>query len=203
MPLRSLAQLVRPTGRALSWRPPLAAAALAIVIVGWALHRGSRGAMLTPALRDVVLFLALGSAMALVDDAAVVVAPTPISLAWRRVVRLALALVAAAVGWAACIGLARWGGGPIPVARLSLEGLAILAAVHGLTAVVGPFGAPVLAGLVTVGPNVPGVAERWEQTIGRIGDGTRQWLLLLAAGLAVTALRSRDPAGSRWGRAAG
>jgi hypothetical protein len=195
MPLRSLAQLVQPTSRALPWRPPLAAAALAVVVVGWALHRGAHGSMLVPALRNVVLFLALGSAMALVDEAAAVVAPSPIPLAWRRVVRLALALAAAAAGWVLCVGLARGAGGPVPLARLSLEGLAILAAVHGLATVAGPtLGPPALAGVVTVGPQVPGLAEAWEQTIGRIGDGNGQWLLLLAAGVAMIALRSRDPA---------
>lgn len=125
MPLKSLAQLVRPTRRALPWRPPLAATVLAIVIVGWAVHRRSSGAALAPALRNASLFLAVGSAMALEDETATVLAPSPISVAWRRVVRLALAVTAAAAaGWAACLGLAWWAGGSLPLGDLSLEGLA-------------------------------------------------------------------------------
>jgi len=198
MPLKSLAQLVRPTRRALPWRPPLAATVLAIVIVGWAVHRGSSGAALAPALRNASLFLAVGSAMALEDEAATVVAPSPISVAWRRVVRLALAVTTAAAGWAACLGLAWWAGGSLPLGDHSLEGLAIFTAVHGLAVAVGPtLGTPVLAGVVTVGPRVPAVAEQWERTIGRVGDATTQWLLILATSLLVVALFSRDPAGRR------
>lgn len=73
--------------------------------------------MLAPALRNALLFLALGSAMALVDEAAVLVAASPVSLVSRRVVRLALALAGAAGGWAACLGLGLWAGGPVPLAR--------------------------------------------------------------------------------------
>lgn len=195
MPVKALGHLVRPTARALSWLPPIAAAALAFVIVGWALHREAQGPMLVPALRYAVLILAMGSAMALVDEAAVAVAASPISLGWRRLVRLALTVTAAAAGWLVCLGLAAWAGGSVPMARLSLEGLAILAAASGLAVVFGPaFGMPILAGLVVIAPGIPGVAERWDHTIGRIGDGTRQWLLILAAATVVVALDSRDPA---------
>ena len=81
---------------------------------------------------------------------------------------------------------------------LSLEGLAILAAVHGLALPVGPtLGTPALAALVTVGPRVPGVAEQWERTGGRLGDGPTQWLLILATSLLVIGLCSRDRASRR------
>ncbi len=161
MRVRQVGALVGPLCRAVPWWPLAAAVVLGVLVLLPAVAVDGGPYRALPGLRLAAMLLGAAASFAMVDAMApTVVAPTPRWL--RQWLRCALAVVPAAVAWAALYGTVRVLAGPAalgPGADLTVEALAC-----GLAAVAGAAVAArnrhtataALAGPLTVGVLVAG-----------------------------------------------
>ncbi|HUR18426.1 MAG TPA: hypothetical protein VMZ51_05740 [Acidimicrobiales bacterium] len=144
-----------------------------------------------------------GLAQAVDDDAAVLLASAPTSLARRRAGRLAVALIVMLAAWLGVAVAGALGGGldQLPIRRLVVEavtaagiGIAVAAATarRGVTNRPGLTGA--LMSVVTM-VTITLTAEQYG-ALPRLGDAAHhgRWLWLAAAAWLAAAWASRDPA---------
>jgi hypothetical protein len=218
--LRLVGAMVRPAARSARWQPMLAAGALggilAFVQTRDPCARSGAPPCLDPsarltALRVAALLLAVGAAFLLDDPAEESTAHLPTPRWLVRALRVALALPAMALVWAATVRVAlppRPDPSPYPVGALTLEagalvaaGLAIAAAAAALVpeGLGGVAAGPVVLALVGAALLLP---ERFQPFVGpahpRWRDAHEQWALAGAAALALLAWASRDRWRRRW-----
>lgn len=132
---RVVADLLRPTLRALSWGPPVAAVVAGLGIVAVPVLAGAKldASGLTTLLRLTAVCGALGGAFLLDDPAARVIAGTPTPRLLRQALRVAAALPLFAAGWWAATAIA--GGRALPIGGLTVEAATLLAVALSVTAV--------------------------------------------------------------------
>lgn len=128
--LRQAVDLLRPTARAISWHPPLWAAALALLYVVLEARSGYIDYRIT-VLRVGALLLCMGAAFVLDDVTEDTIGHVPTPLLMRRALRISLLLPVLATAWAAMLYLAgdvgSQDGGPMPLGDLTLEAATLLA----------------------------------------------------------------------------
>lgn len=128
--MRQVVDLLRPTARAISWYPPLWAAALASGYVLLEARSGYIGYRMT-VLRLGALLLCMGAAFVLDDVTEDTIGHVPTPLLMRRALRISLLLPVLAAAWAAMLYLAgdvgAQDGGPMPVGDLTLEATTLFA----------------------------------------------------------------------------
>jgi hypothetical protein len=160
---------------------------------------GTTGAAWT--LRGTALFLAAAAAFALDDPAADVLAPSPTTLAARRLVRLTVVGAVSAGTWLAVAAYLSVRGTSVSLAALGVESLGVVAAAVAAAAVLAARGTPT-PGLL-VAPAVPVIVLATAQIPRRwalLGDPTQwsdastRWLVVVALAAAVVVRTSRDPA---------
>ena len=202
---------VRPTLRAMPWRPLLAAAASAGVAV-WLINPAAGEARGLMALRVTGLLLAAGAAFGIDDPAEATVAASPTPLAVRRAHRLFPLGVAWVLLWALA-GVTIGGEAPrVPLAIPTVEAGAMLALALAAAALAAPH-VPERRGGFVAGPALTlamvGVLmaqhfyPRWATLFALSPeepewDAARiRWIVLLAAALVALAATSLDPARAR------
>ena len=123
-------QLVRPTAKAMSWRPVIWAAVLAIVYV-WKEAPGAYIDYRVLVLRVAALLVCMGAAFVLDDATEDTISHLPSPLLLRRALRVALLLPLVAATWFLLVYLAGdvapRDGGPMPVGDITLEAATLLA----------------------------------------------------------------------------
>jgi fluoroquinolone transport system permease protein len=209
--LRLVPALLVPTARAVGWAAPLAGFALSLGLLALAVRPG----LALPAER-LVLWLriamtagALGCAFLLDDPSEPTTEGVAGSLLLRRSLRVALLLPATAAWWAAVMWRVQavHPGLPLPVAALTLEAAALLAATVALAAAGsrlaperrgGVVAAPALLALASAAFLLPARVALYAQPGSAAWDGAHQrWTVLLGLALAAFATASRDPAHRR------
>ncbi|HEY3009330.1 MAG TPA: hypothetical protein VGJ63_14860 [Micromonosporaceae bacterium] len=186
--------------RAISWHPVLAGWAIGAAVLGWKADDVHDAAGAATLLRIVAVLLVTGVVGLLDDDAANVLAPIPVPLAWRAGVRCGLAGVAVAAPWAAALLWVRPGHSAV---ALTLECAALTAFGLAVASGIARWWSPRDAGLAA-GPAVLGAAAfaallppRWAM-FAPPGAGWPtahvRWAVVLAVALVVLALTVRDPA---------
>jgi fluoroquinolone transport system permease protein len=128
--VRQTLQLVRPTAKAMSWRPVIWAAVLAIAYV-WKEAPGAYIDYRVLVLRVVALLVCMGAAFVLDDATEDTISHVPSPLLLRRALRVALLLPLVAATWFLLVYLAGdvapRDGGPVPVGDITLEAATLLA----------------------------------------------------------------------------
>jgi hypothetical protein len=182
------------------WPPVLAGWLISAAVLGWKADDVHDAAGSVTLLRIVAVLLVVSVVGLLDDDAANVLAPVPVPLAWRYSVRFGVAAAAVAAPWAAALLWVRPGE---LAAALTLECAAMTA-----------FGLAVASGIArwsdargashASGPAVLGAAifafllpRRWEMFATPDADwrdAHLRWAAVLGVALAVLALMLRDPA---------
>ena len=123
-------QLVRPTAKAMPWRPVIWAAVLAIVYV-WKEAPGAYIDYRVLVLRVAALLVCMGAAFILDDATEDTISHLPSPLLLRRALRVALLLPLVAATWFLLVYLAGdvapRDGGPMPVGDITLEAATLLA----------------------------------------------------------------------------
>jgi hypothetical protein len=123
-------QLVRPTAKAMPWRPVIWAAVLAIVYV-WKEAPGAYIDYRVLVLRVAALLVCMGAAFVLDDATEDTISHLPSPLLLRRALRVALLLPLVAATWFLLVYLAGdvapRDGGPMPVGDITLEAATLLA----------------------------------------------------------------------------
>jgi hypothetical protein len=200
--LQQMSVLLRPLRTAVRWQPLLGATVLVVVLLAVKaddLHQDGTALMV---LRGVAALLALGAAFLIDDAAAVTLAASPTSLAWRRLHRLLVAALVT-VPWTLAVLVVRSRGAETPVAGLTLELVTLvalaLAAAGGITRWTGicepgVLAAPLVCGLILASFQVP---ERWALLAwpGTEWEAAHQrWGVLLGAAVLVLAWCTCDPA---------
>lgn len=196
----ALGPLVPVTARALSWAPPAVAGLMAVgmVVHGvWTVDGDALTHLMR--LRLTMVVLAAGAGFAFDDPAGPTVAASPVSLAHRGAVRLALTLLAWGAGWSTVLAVVATEGGPVPVVGLTIEALAWLA----IAVTVGAWrggaatGPALLAGYLLVA-RLPG---RWAlqafPSTEQWSTGQQRWGFVALTTVALLAWALRDPA-RRW-----
>jgi hypothetical protein len=195
---------VVPTARAMDRLSPAAGAALAVGLAGWAVlgHRSQPEATHLPALRLAMLTLAAGAAFALDDPAEATVAASPVTLARRRVIRLAVIVSGWALAWAAVTALVGLAPGSIPLLPVTVEAAGWMALSLAVAVTCGGTASP--PALVVSFILAVQLPERYWLLTGPAGwSGVQaRWAALLLAAGSIVAWWSRDPArpGVTWGR---
>lgn len=177
--------------RSASWRTPLAAAGLSLALV--IQHRltqpAADAASFTPRAQLVAAIAAAAAATLLDDPAAVLVATSPTTRAWRTGLRVTQGLLAWSATWAVTLALIATAAGTPPVASLTRQALALLAVAVGVAAIRGAANAAAAVGLVTFSALM--VPDRWSLLSGEPAANWRLALLGLAGGIALV-WASRD-----------
>jgi hypothetical protein len=183
------------------WQPVLAGWLVAGAVLVWKAGDVHDAAGRVTLLRVVAVLLVISVVNIVDDDAANLLAPVPVTLAWRSGVRFGLAAAAVAAPWAAALLWVRPGRLSAP---LTLECAALAA-----------FGLAVASGIVrwseareaglAAGPAVLGAAisaillpPRWTMFAGPDADwwdAHLRWAAVLGVATAVLILSLRDPAG--------
>jgi len=185
------------------WEPVITGWFLAAGVLLWKAHDAQDAADRATVLRVVALVLVIGVVNLVDDDAATVLAPVPVPLAWRRGVRVALAAGAVAAPWAAAL---LWvSPGPL-TAALTLECAALAAFGLAVAGGVARWSDAREAGLAA-GPAVlaAGIAAlllpaRWAMLARPDADwrdAHLRWAAVLLIALAVLVHTLRDPARRR------
>ena len=164
---RQATDLLRPTARAISWHPPIWAAALALLYVAVEGRSGYIDYRIT-VLRIGALLLCMGAAFVLDDATEETIGHVPTPLLMRRALRIALLLPVLAVAWAAMLHIAGdvgpREGGPIPAGDLTLEAATLLAIAFCAASLAarytsdrlgGVAAAPIVLGLVAIALFLP------------------------------------------------
>jgi len=181
------------------WPPVFAGWLMCAGVLAWKADDAEQATVL----RIVAVLLAASVVSLVDDDAANLLAPTPVPLAWRYGVRLGLAAAAVAAPWAIALLWVRPGN---LAGALTLECAALTAFGLAVASGVARWADTRDAGLAA-GPAVLGAAffavllpSRWA-LFAVPGDGWRdahlRWAVVLAGALAVLALTLRDPARRR------
>jgi len=128
--LRQTLQLVRPTARAISWRPVIWAAVLAMIYV-WKEAPGAYIDYRVLVLRVAALLVCMGAVFVLDDGTEDTISHVPSPLLLRRALRVGLLLPLVGATWFLLIYLtgdvAPSDGGPVPVGDITLEATTLLA----------------------------------------------------------------------------
>jgi hypothetical protein len=186
--------------RVIRWQPVLACWLVAAAVLAWKADDIHDAAGRATLLRVVAVLLVVGVVNLVDDDAAGLLAPVPVPLAWRRAVRLGLAVAAVAAPWAAALLWVRPGH---LTAGLTLECAAITGIGLAMASGIARWSTAREAGLVA-GPAVVGTAvvavllpPRWA-LYAAPGDGWNdahlRWAAVLGLTTAGLALTLRDPA---------
>jgi fluoroquinolone transport system permease protein len=185
--------------RVVQWRPVLAGWLVAFAVLAWkaddAHDPTGRGALLR-----VVAVLLAATVVAVVDDgAAPLLAAVPVPLAWRRGLRLGLAVAAVAVPWAIALLWVR----PGHSATLTLECAALTAFALAVASTVARWwdagDAALAAGPIVLGAAIgaillpPGLALFAAPGAGWSAAHLR-WAAVLGVSAALLGLSLRDPA---------
>jgi hypothetical protein len=206
--------LLRPTARAMRWRPFLAAAGLGLAVVAVP-AAGSvvlTGHDLVTLMRIAALCGALGATFLLDDPATRSLAAVPAGRALRYAVRAGLALPALAAWWAAVLAITVAGTGEeFPTAGLrlpgtTLEAAAILALALGLAVLAGrgadgTGSTAAGAGLLLLTTGIALLPERAALFV--VPDDPRWrtvhgwWALLLATAVVTSVCAAREPLSRR------
>jgi hypothetical protein len=207
-------EMVRPTIRAMSWKPLAGATAVAVAVVFWLTRNQCPEPCVSVddqilTLRIGMLLLAIGAAFVLDDPTDDTTAHLPVTRALRRGLRVALTLPAVVLGWQLLMVVARRSSVdhvPFPTGALTWELAAILAAGFALAVLAAPF-APDRMGGVAAGPAlVAGFAlafalpHRFAVFSGgplepRWVGAHDVWRWVFLAGVAAFAWAGRDPGG--------
>ena len=166
--------------RAVRWPPIVSLSAVAALLT-----RSS----LPPAL--IIATVAAGLAYVLDDPAAVILDATPHGRGRRRVVRLGLTLPVAAILWFGVVQpLWSMRSGAPAAAAADLAVAALAAVVLAASSVGGGVaGMPVAMAVALLGSQTP---AGWDLPV--TSGGARNWTIVLAVGVAILVLASRDPA---------
>ena len=179
--LRQAALLTRPVTRSLQHLPLLACPALAFAAATLPQDPGL-GARLA------AVAVGLSTVFLLDDPAAATVAPSPRTLGFRRVHRLAIWLPVLAALWA----LLLWRTRPPEAGLLSLQLAAFVSvAVSAAAGLGGALAGPIVVGLFVV----EGIVMARAAKLADGGWAWGSWALVLVAGVTCLAWLSRDPGG--------
>ncbi|MBW3557754.1 MAG: hypothetical protein KY454_12555 [Actinobacteria bacterium] len=207
---------VKPVARSMRWSPLLGATAAGLVLLWLLRPEGSDSAGTIGGLRLAAYLLAAGAGLALDERATPTLASSPTSLAARRGLRLAVALVPVALAWCLLLGGAwtlQGAGAPaLPAGALTLEALglvgftlaaAAVAAARGGDGLGGAAAMPALTLLVIA---LLIAQTRWPKhlTMFPMGPGDpgwtvahQRWALLAVVAVGALMATSRDPARRR------
>lgn len=202
--LRQLAALGRPLAAAVRWQPVIVGTLLvAVLLAVKAPDITSTGSAILW-LRLFAIVLASSACFVLDDEAAQLLASSPLSLAGRRTLRVAVAGALVAVPWTTCVVvMSRRPTVDVPVAALTLElvtllgvGLAAAAALDRWSGVPDPgvVASPLVVALALLAFRLP---ERWALYVPPGSAwlaGHLRWAGLLAVAVLVLAWSMRDPA---------
>lgn len=195
--VRQAADLLQPTARAISWHPPVWAAALALVYVAAEARGGYIDYRIT-ILRVGALLLCMGAAFVLDDATEETIGHVPTPLLMRRALRIGLLLPVLGVAWLAMLRIAGdvglRDGGPMPAWDLTLEAATLLAIAFCAASVGARFtsdrlggvaAAPIVLGLVAITLFLP---ENQRMILGgpsyaRWEDAHEWWRVLLVAAI--------------------
>lgn len=213
------AELIRPTARSMRWAP-LAGATGGAAVIAFLMTRapdcavggypciGLEGRI--QVLRIAMVLVAVGAGFALDDPARETTAHLPVSLLFRRTLRVGLMAPAIGLLWLVLVGLAlRTGGGQgFPLGALTIEMAALVVTALAASAGAERFVPEGLGGVVA-GPLVLGVMlaallvpERFALLVGDPADlrwdgAHERWLVGLCAALLVLVHWSGDPGRAR------
>ena len=176
-----MAELMRPTARAISWHPPVWASLLAVVYVAAEARTGYIDYRIT-VLRLAALLICMAAAFVFDDPTEETIGHVPTPLLMRRGLRIALLLPLVSTAWVVLVKVAgevpRLHGGPLPVADITLEVATLfmtalcascLGARFTSDRLGGIVAAPVLLGLAALAMVLPG-----EQRM-IVGSGDPRW----------------------------
>ena len=207
---RQTLQLVRPTAKAMPWRPVIWAAALAVVYV-WKEAPGAYIDYRVLVLRVAALLVCMGAAFVLDDATEDTISHVPSPLLLRRALRVALLLPLAAAIWLFLVNLAGdvapRDGGPLPIGDITLEAgtllvTALAAACVGSRVTSDRLGgivaAPILLAIVAAALFLPGNFK----IIIPVGDPRwanvhNSWRIALAVALGIFVYVNRSPGAYR------
>jgi len=186
----------RPTARAMSWRAPLAASVLSLVIVGQLriLHPELTADSYMTRLQIAAMVLAATASIALHDPAAPVLVSSPTVTRARSCARIAVAVMWWAVGWTPTIVVVSLASGQVAFAEIGLQSIALLVIALGIAALAGQVAGAVAVAVAGLGALL--LPSAWSVLEGDARAHCR--LLVLTAGaLGALAWGTRDPAKKR------
>jgi len=205
---RQTLQLVRPTAKAMPWRPVIWAAALAVVYV-WKEAPGAYIDYRVLVLRVAALLVCMGAAFVLDDATEDTISHVPSPLLLRRALRVALLLPLAAAIWLFLVNLAGdvapRDGGPLPIGDITLEAGTLLVTALAAACVGSPsdrlggiVAAPILLAIVAAALFLPGNFK----IIIPVGDPRwanvhNSWRIALAVALGIFVYVNRSPGAYR------
>jgi hypothetical protein len=197
--VRTCVRAWAPTARSSTWRAPIAAAGLAVIIVVAHLagNPSADSGSFVPRAQLVAAVIAAAAATTLSDNAAALVETSPTPAAWRAALRLGSASTVWALSWALTLALVATAPGPTPGGALTLQAVALLSVAVGATAIRGPAAGSASVALVAfIGQLLP---ERWSILGGSAAANSRLGVLVVG-GIVAWAWGTQDPARRTRGR---